>query len=800
MSDGSNTPLYQEEEIQSEDIKKLIFRYLRYWKWFILCIFLALVLAFLYNRYSHNVYHTDADIKVLKDKSSGIDLTGLPGAGTLFDAKEVNLENEKAVLTSRKLLDSVVDNLKLNTLYYREGRINSNEVWGKSLPFHVQWFKVDSVIEEDEELPLFKINFSSKSEFVVGVYDGEASVKGQLSQPISMVGYKFMVTLNPGYEGQYDEVIGQDYTFKHISQSAAIDQLLVNLKVTPVGEDSDILNLSYQGSTPPKSEDILNTLIKKFNQDGIRDKQLVSKRTKEFVEKRLKSLTKELDTVEMGLVDYKQSYGVVTLESTAQQLFGKEAATEQKRIELNAQIKLAAAFKDELINGKEYSLLPASLVLESQSISSLTEQYNEAVQMRYDLLNNGATPMNPQVLNLENTLDNIKSNIITSIGGYVNSLELSLQKYKKREKMFAGRLNRMPKVERGTRGIKRQQKIKETLYLFLLQKREEAALKYATTPPTIKVVDYAYTNPIPIAPKKKIIYLAALILGLLIPFGILYVKFLLDTKINSKEVIERQLPELPVLAEIPEIDKNTHKLIKKNDRSVLAEAFRILRTNLFFFNGHDKSTAKVVYVTSTTKGEGKTFTALNMANSLALTGKKTLVIGCDLRNPQTHNYYGLDKNHLGVSAFLSDPSLEFDDLIFKNVGHFENLDLIISGSIPPNPAELLMSDRFEVLLNQAKEQYDYVIVDTAPTILVTDTLLISRHADLTLYMTRAGVTETRLLAHIEKLHKDKKLNKIGIVLNGLSKKSGYGYSYSYNYGYGYGYSEATPAAWWKFWK
>jgi len=570
----------------------------------------------------------------------------------------------------------------------------------------------------------------------------------------------------------------------------------------PVGEQSMILELSYQGENITKNEAILNNLVKQFNQDGIEDRRAVSKRTAEFIEKRLVSLAVELDTVETKKVEYKELSDLVTLESSATQLFMKEGGAESKRYELENQLEVAKIFKEQLVNGKEYSLLPANLGIENSSVNNLTQEYNTGVLELQRLLIS-ATPQNPVVTHQKDMLDNIRGNIIESINTYINSLNISLQNIQLREAVTSSRLGNLPEQEKHIRNIERQQEIKERLYLFLLQKREEANLQYAITTPTIKVVDYAFTDPEAVSPKSKIILLAALILGLLIPFGILYLRFLLNTKIESKDQLKKIVGDIPVVAEIPQLEKNNAEIIRPNDRTVLAEAFRILRTNLSYMSPSrkDENQGQVIYVTSTTKGEGKTFTTVNLGITYSTTNKKVLVVGCDLRNPQLHNYIQRDKNTAGVSSYLYDENVDFDSLIIHDPLKYGNLDIILSGNIPPNPAELLMTKRFESFLNEAKSRYDYILVDTAPTILVTDTLLISSLADISVYLVRAGVTESKLLEHVKELHKHKKLRNIGIVINGLQEKGSYGYKYGYNYGYGYGYSDESPKRrFFKFWK
>jgi capsular exopolysaccharide synthesis family protein len=401
--------------------------------------------------------------------------------------------------------------------------------------------------------------------------------------------------------------------------------------------------------------------------------------------------------------------------------------------------------------------------------------------------------------------------MLNTIDGYIKNLTITLDNIQNREQVFDRNFGQLPEQEKQFRVIQRQQAIKEKLYLFLLQKREEAALSNAITAPVIKVVDFAYTQGSPISPKPNVILLAGGVVGFLIPFSILFSLFLLDTRLKSKEQIKIHLPNIPIVGEIPFRKKSLDSVIQKNERTAAAESFRILRTNLNFLSPKDAdyeeaSRGKVIMVTSTTKGEGKTFISINIATTLAFTSEKVLLIGCDLRNPQIHNYLNLDKNHAGVSNFLYDHSVKFDDLVLKNKMKKSSLDVMLSGEIPPNPAELILSKRYKEMIDAAKAKYDYIVIDTAPTILVTDTSLLSKFADSTLYVTRAGLTDIRLMPHINEYYKDKKLINIGLVINAIPEtginayRYGYTYGYAYGYGYGYGYGEApTKKKFWKFW-
>ena len=784
--DQNNQYLTEKEE--NEDILQTIYKYLYYWPWFVGSVLLALILAGLYLRYTTDIYQTTSEIKILDANEGGLDLSGLQGGGPLWDISDVNLQNEIQIITSRRLLSKVVDELELNTRYYSTGQIKSVEIWKDKVPFKVIWHLHDSIVNGVDSSPLIQVNFASNSTFRISTEEIERSKKYSFGELVNVDGYAFEIVLNPYYEDDYGNF--QDYSFSFFYTPTQVMQsnLQGRLTVEPVNEQSDILKIVYKGPNISKNEAIVDKLFQQFNEDGIEDKRLVSKNTGEFINQRLDKLVKELDTVETNLVEFKQDRDVITIESTATQLFSKEGGADLEHFKLNTQLSITQSFKEELLSDEGFHLLPANLGIESSSINQLTTIYNEAVLSRQKLLIS-ATEKSPSVTNLDQRLATIRQNIFNSIDSYLKSLQISLENFQDREFVSSSRLNAIPKTEKGLRSIKRQQEIKEKLFLFLLQKREEAALTYAITSPTVKVVDYAYTEPSPIAPQGKIIFLAALVLGLLIPFGILYVFFLLDTKIEDRAHVKKHFGDIPILAEIPQLEKVSLHIIRPNDRSILAESFRVLRTNINYFKplNKEEGEGQVIFVTSTAKGEGKTFTSVNLAITLATASKRVLLVGSDLRNPKLHNYIKEDKNRLGTSSYLYDESVQFQDLIIKNPLNFNNLDVILSGNVPPNPAELLSNSRFEQLLNEAKSQYDYVIVDTAPTILVTDTLLTASLADITVYIVRAGFTDQKLLEHVKDLHKFKKMNNICIVISGLKDKGRYGY----NYGHGYGYEE-TP--------
>jgi capsular exopolysaccharide synthesis family protein len=431
--------------------------------------------------------------------------------------------------------------------------------------------------------------------------------------------------------------------------------------------------------------------------------------------------------------------------------------------------------------------LPANIGLDNGGVNALISEYNTAVSER-DKLANSAGENNPAVQLASGTIQDLGRNIKRSLESYVNQLQVSLKQLESRNTKFVGQVSSIPEKEKLLRAIERQQKIKESLYLLLLQKREEAAINLAITEPSIKVVENALTGGRPISPKPSIIYAGALLAGLLVPFGVLYLIFMLDTKLHSKDDILNLTSDIPVLAEIPDLKKTKDVVFTDpNDRSPLAESFRILSANVdFILPVKEEPEGQVIFCTSTIKGEGKTIVSLNLSLALSSINKKVLLIGGDLRNPQIHTHIAADKHKSGLSNYLHDGDFDWKSSIVKGFEKHPNHDIILSGSIPPNPASLLTNGRFKLLIEEAKTLYDYIIVDTAPTILVTDTLLISQIADATLYIARANFTEKKLLEFSKELHKGGKLKNMAYVVNSVGASKSYGYSYNYGYNYGYG--------------
>ncbi len=765
-------------DLEEINIKEILFKYIAFWKWFLVGTILSFFVAYSYLRYAKDIYQTTAKIKILDNSKGGIKLPS--DVASLFSNSKVNLDNEMEVLKSHRLLELVAKNLNLGTSYYTVGNIKTTELW-KNKPFKVIWLDSKDIINTKKIA--FEVELQSKGYKVIS----EKSKSEQLflfGQKNKINGQEFLLVLESTVSNS--KLNNEHFKVVRMPLSIVVEGLSNALKLSSTAKLSEVLSLELSGANKDKSEAIINEIINKFNEDGVIDRQLVSQRTIDFVNDRFIDLSDELDSIENQKKTFKTENSLSYLQEDARVTVTKKSITEGDYYALETQIALAKLLEDTLKKDGPFELLPSNIGIENENINSLISDYNKVVLDRGKLLVSAGVK-NPMVVEYSDKIVELKQNILSSIRVLQKQLSVTIKNVKSLKQENSSTFSSIPAKEKILRSIERQQNIKESLYLFLLQKREEASVSKAITTPSIKVVDYAMTNYIPIAPKRSIIYLAALLIGLLIPFAIVYVLFLLDTKIHGKQDFERLAPDIPIVAEIPYIEEE-RRIIDKNDRSVLAESFRILRTNINYLMPIKKEgECAVIYTSSSIKGEGKTFVSLNLALTLASLDKKVLLIGSDLRNPQLHKYLKLNKNRIGLSNYLYDSSTNWKDLINENVFNNEFLSIIFAGSVPPNPAELLSNGRFEELLTILKKQYDYIVVDTAPTILVTDTLLISQLADITVYVTRADLTDKKLLTYSKGLKDQGKMVNMAYVINNVGGAKGYGYGYGYSYGYGYNY-------------
>ncbi len=763
-------------------LREQIAIYLRHWPWFIITVLIAVTAAYVYLRYTIPYYQTSTSI-IIKDsqgRGAASELAAFEDIGLISGMNSNSIENEIEILRSKRLMTAVARELDLNIRYFKEGKIITSELFVNK-PFTVK------ILEEKEGVNFSgePLTFKVTSPTTVEIRNSENNTRQEFNfgDRITLPFADITIIPEATLTGTFDPK--EDYTylvqFSNINRIVSYYQSVI--QVSPVVKGSSVIKLTLNDPVREKAQRILDELVVQYNQDAIEDRNLVATNTAAFIDERLQIITQELDSVETDKVDFKQENRLTDIESEAQLFL--ESASELNRSQLNlaTQLELVNNIVTYLNREDKTTLLPANLGISEGGIDGLIGNYNQLVLERNRLLRS-STEQNPVVLNLTNQIDQLRGNVQTSLGNVRNSLQTSLRDIRNQEAVFGSKISQVPGKEKAFRGIERQQGIKEALYLFLLQKREETSISLAVTAPKAKIVDAAYSSGGPVSPKRNIVLLAALLIGLLIPFLIIYLNQLLYDKVRNRKDVEREVGSIPIVGEVPKLTVKEEDLIQQNDRTILAESFRILRTNLqyLFVNKKDVDSGKTIFVTSTVKGEGKTFTAINLAVTLANSNKKVIIVGADIRNPQLHRYIPESKKLQGVTDFLVSKTMAVNDLIQKSNLH-SHLDFFFSGTIPPNPAELWLNDRAAVLFSTLKQQYDYVIVDTAPAMLVTDTFLISQYADVTLYVVRADYTERKLLEFPVDAVAEKKLQGVAFVLNNV-KMANFGYGNKYGYVYG----------------
>ena len=767
-------------------IKQVIGKYLGYWPWFLGTVIVALFIASVYLRYADVIYKTEAKVKLLTDKENSnfsLDIT------KLFNKSTINLENEVALFKSVHISEQVVKNLKLNVEYYFNGSVTSKKTYNS--PFVVTYVEPENRLKSVLQ---YSITVTATGYTILDLKSGKSNAtKGYwLNAPLP----NLPITIHPALNQNIATSIDKNFTvvLNPITQSAL--QLSNSVQISPEGEESDVLVISLDGTDGAQSETIINTLIQVFEEDGIKDKQEVSRRTIDFVDDRFVYLRKELDSIEILKKEYKKSNNLSFIQEDAGATIMTKTAKEQALYDIESQLLLAKLLAENIASQKVFELLPANIGIQNVTINQLVEGYNTSV-LEYQKVHTSAGNNNPTLQVLANTLTNQKRNIINSVKGYKQQLQTTLAQSELAQRTAEGSFSSLPEKEKVLRSIERQQNLKESLYLLLLQKREEASINLAVTVPNTKIIDYAITKNGPIAPQRSKFFIGALFIGLLLPFGILFLMFKLDDKIHNAVDVENKTRSVPVLAELPSLSDTTDSTTQS------LEAFRTLANNTNFITPMaENNDGSVIFVTSSIKGEGKTFVSYNLANAYAHLDKKVILIGADFRNPQLHKYLEQTrKAHKGFSNYLYDPTVQWQDLICKVEEEF-SFDVLLSGDIPPNPTLLLSNQRFAAVITELKKVYDLIIFDTPPTLLVTDTLIISKYADTTLYVVRSGITEKKLVTYSSKLNEDKKIINMGYVINDINFSSsygyGYGYNYNYNYGYGYGYGkDIEKKSWYK---
>jgi len=770
MKDNNINNNFSDNKEENINIRQIIEQYLFYWKWFVISIFIALFGAFIYLRYTQNQYKVSAKILLNEQKSSTGDLAEVMDQAIL-GGSSTNSEvgDQIDVIKSNRLLTKVVLKNHLNVKYSNVGDIVTKQIPQENSPISIIFLTNDNQSNQS-----FLITILSNTKYKLENKKTKDSKTYSFGQKVTIKDESFIITTN----GYHTDIINKQLQIDKEPIDATVNNLKNSLSIDPNSDKtSKIINFSIVGAVPEISKKIINDLIDTYNKDILYDNNRLTEATSKFINNRLKIISVDLSGVDRSLEQYKVNNKITDVTSEASIFLESASDNDKNLLTSTTQLQLVD-YMNEALSTNKTDLLPTNLGLTDASIALEIDAYNKLVLSKEDMLKS-VTKEHPNVVQLQEQINNVKKNLKNSLRIYRTNTQLTVNSIQGKQNQIAGKIQKVPSQERGFRDISRQQQIVESLYLFLLQKREENEIKAAATPENIKVIDFAYENKTPVSPKKNIIYLGALILGFIIPFSGIYIYFLLNNTVKSKEDIENNL-DIPIAGEIPQ---SKEPIIELNDQSIVSESFRLLRTNINFLLKGDKD-AKAICVTSTISGEGKSFISINLAQVLSMSGKSVLLIGGDIRKPKVLEYLGLleeFKSKKGISEYLASNELNVSDIIIKSPNY--KFDVIRSGKVPPNPAELLMNGRFKEIIDFGKNNYDYVIIDTAPVNLVTDTLLVSDNADITLYIVRADLLDKNLLAIPKELNEDKRLKNMAIVLNDVNLSKGYGnYKYKYSYG------------------
>ncbi len=779
--------LNKEEETQN--LQEIIAPYLMRWKWFVLSVIVAFALLFVYLRYADKVYRVNSTA-ILKDQNK----TTIRGGNAIFSGLDIagtvnNIDNEIEVIRSKSIVIGVVNQLNLHTSYLVKGRIKVSDLYTSS-PVTVAMSQED-LDSLKAPLRFTVVRNADKSISISRMERDELTktekehVKKILQLPVLYNTSAGKVTLALRPEVSWSE--GSPIEVVISPPAQVVNSYRSRLAVSPTSKTTSVLNMQLTTTEPKKGIDFLNKLVAVYNQESIADKMREALNTKDFIDERIAIIDRELGDAERTVEQFKRTQGLTDLQSDVQLSMQKGSQYEQKLVEVSTQLNLVEHLSSYISNmDNKNRLVPTNVGVNDPTLTATINEYNKSVLERDRLLRSN-TESNPVIQRIDTQIEGLRDAIGTSIASTRQGLGIARRDAQSQVNFYRGQTGMAPTQERQYTEYAREQQIKNSLFLMLLQKREENALSLSISANSAKILDSA-TAFGPVSPKKQILALAALLLGLLVPFLIIYLRDLLHYTIESRMDVEKNA-KITILGEIP-ASKIGNIAVSENGNKETDEAFRMLRTNLLFMLGKGN---KVVLVSSTEPKEGKTFVAINTAISLSLLGKKVVLIGLDLRLPRMSEYLQIN-NEQGMSQYLSG---YVDDInkIVQPSNVVPNLWVISAGTVPPNPSELIAKETLDTAIDELKKKFDFIVIDSAPVSRVTDTVVAARVADASVYVVRANYSHRNNLLFANELNDKNLLPNMGLLVNDVSNyhfgygrlgygKAGYGYGYGYGYGNG----------------
>jgi len=790
-----NEPGFGVNNDQSENVKvsvkDFLLRYLRYIPLFIISVSLFLAIAYIYLRYATPIYNSKATL-LIKNENKSMGLGGTTMESMLTFNGSNNVQNEIEILKSLNLAKRVVRAINLQEKHYTIGKIKTTLIYPlNQSPLKFQVLKLTDTIGGVN----LKVTIINEDHFTLNDDNTKVYNFGQTIENGEGV---FKLEKNGVY---FNSKKYEDYQLNWYPLESAGFAMLEGLKVSTIKDQTDILLISYQGIHPQLGRDIINQLMQEYNQSNIEDKNQITSKTISFINDRLNLIVNELGDVEKNLQQYKQENNVIDLGTQSKLFLEDLSGIDKQQNETEVKLNIIKYLRDYVNEkGNEYSIVPSILGVQDPTLNQLVSQYNEFQLQRATQLKS-TTINNPLIVTLELQLEKLRIDIKENLKNVYNSTNILKTDLSKKSGEYRSSITSVPIKEKQLLEITRQQGIKQTLYLFLLQKREEAAISLASTISNSQIVDKAIASTVPIKPDHFNVKLMAVFVGLIFPLGFIYLKEILNDKVNNRGDIQK-VTQAPIFGEIGHSQHEHPLVVKKNSRNIVSEQFRMIRSNLQYLVG--KIEKPVILVTSTFSGEGKSFVSINVGAVMALAGKRTVILEFDIRKPKIASGLNLSRT-LGITSYLVGNS-ELSTLPVQ-VPNVDGLYVIPCGPIPPNPAEMLLDPRISILFQYAKNNFDAVIIDTAPVGLVSDSLSLSQYADCTLYLVRLEYTLKKQIYFIDEIYRNKKLPRPAILVNDI-KASGNYYSYGNYSGYGYGNSsngyyddEKRPASaigkWWR---